>query len=233
MYGTADPATAALTRAASTQATTTDSTWAGAIARSALDDAIAAAASLSAGADLIIRGRKVDLTGIAHLTVPGRVVSAAAAGAWVKEGQPVPVRAQSVTQGAVLEPRKLGVISVFTSEPLRRAAVRRSDPAEHCARGRDSRSDRGVEPRERVRQRAGVRGEPRVAPPHGGHIAAEHHGWLTVARRAREEHVADGQLRAEDDPARFVGYACLAGGRATSEAFGPTLHNKAERRGFE
>src|SRR5262249_9441648 len=53
---------------------------------------------------------------IAHLSVPGRVVSAAAAGAWVKEGQPVPVRAQSVTQGAVLEPRKLGVISVFTTE---------------------------------------------------------------------------------------------------------------------
>src|SRR5262245_56226637 len=116
LYGTADPATAALTRAASTQATTTDSTWAGALARQAVDDAIQAATALSAGADLITRGRRVDLTGIAHLTVPGRVVSAAAAGQWVKEGQPVPVRAQAVTQGVVLEPRKLGVIAVFTSE---------------------------------------------------------------------------------------------------------------------
>src|SRR5262245_12980040 len=56
LYGTADPATAALTRAASTQATTTDSTWAGQIAASAVDDSIAATASLSAGADLITRG---------------------------------------------------------------------------------------------------------------------------------------------------------------------------------
>src|SRR5262249_51100101 len=98
------------------QATTLDSTWAGALAASAVDDTIAAVTSLSAGADLITRGRRVDLTGIAHLTVPGRIVSAAAAGSWVKEGQPGPVRAQAVTVGAVLEPRKLGVIAVFTSE---------------------------------------------------------------------------------------------------------------------
>jgi len=116
LYGTSDPATAALTRAASTQATTTDATWAGQVAQAAVDDSLAAMTALSAGAELITRGRKIDMTGIAHLTVPGRVVSAAAAGAWVKEGQPAPVRSQAVTAGAVLEPRKLGVISVFTTE---------------------------------------------------------------------------------------------------------------------
>ena len=116
MFGDADQPTLALTRAASTQATTTDSTWAGALARSAVDDAIAAATSLSAGAELITRGRKVDMTGIAHLTVPGRIVSPAAAGSWVREGNPIPVNSQAVTTGAVLEPRKLAVISVFSSE---------------------------------------------------------------------------------------------------------------------
>ena len=116
MFGDADQPTLALTRAAATQATTTDSTWAGALARQAVDDAVAAATALSAGADLITRGRRVDLTGIAHLTVPGRIVSPTAAGSWVREGQAVPVSAQAVTAGAVLEPRKLAVIGVFTSE---------------------------------------------------------------------------------------------------------------------
>src|SRR5262249_9922901 len=57
MYGDADQPTAALTRAASTQATTTDPTWAGTLARQAVADAVAAATLLSAGADLIGRGR--------------------------------------------------------------------------------------------------------------------------------------------------------------------------------
>jgi hypothetical protein len=116
MFGDADQPTAALTRAASTQATTTDPTWAGALARQAVDDTIAAVASVSAGADLLTRGRKVDMTGISHLTVPGRIVNAAAAGSWVAEGNPIPVSNQAVTAGAVIEPRKLAVISTFSSE---------------------------------------------------------------------------------------------------------------------
>jgi hypothetical protein len=97
-------------------ATITDAGWAGALAATAVDDFVAAMTSLSAGADLIARGTRVDMTGIAQLTVPGRVVSAAAAGAWVPEGASIPVRSQAVTQGVVLEPRKLAVIATMTSE---------------------------------------------------------------------------------------------------------------------
>ena len=97
-------------------ATIIDAGWAGALAAQAVDDTIMAMTSLSAGADLIARGTRVNMTGIAQLTVPGRVVSAAAAGSWIPEGQSIPVRSQAVTQGAVLEPRKLGIIAAMTSE---------------------------------------------------------------------------------------------------------------------
>jgi hypothetical protein len=119
-----DAVTDIVLRAATTPAAISGTSgWASSLAGVAIYDLVQTAASLSAAADVITRGRRVDLTGIAHLTVPGRVVSAAGAGQWVKEGEPDPVRAQVVTQGAVLEPRKLGVISVFTAEIAESANV--------------------------------------------------------------------------------------------------------------
>jgi len=53
---------------------------------------------------------------ISEARIPGRVLNAAAAGAWVAEGQPVPVRALSFSNAAVLRPRRLTVISTYTSE---------------------------------------------------------------------------------------------------------------------
>ena len=115
MFG-GDRVTELVLKAASAPATTGSAAWAGALAAQAIDDAIAAMTSLSAGAKLISRGTRVDMTGIAQLTVPGRVVNAAAAGAWVPESASIPVRSQAITQGAVLEPRKLAVIATMTSE---------------------------------------------------------------------------------------------------------------------
>jgi len=75
LFGTNDQATTVLTRAATNPATITNAGWAGTIAQQSVDDTIAAIASLSAGAELLTRGRQVDLSGIGHLTVPGRVVN--------------------------------------------------------------------------------------------------------------------------------------------------------------
>src|SRR5262249_41741947 len=56
------------------------------------------------------------MDGIAEAHVPGRIVNAAAAGAWVAEGAPAPVRALSFADAAVLRPRKLVVHTVVTRE---------------------------------------------------------------------------------------------------------------------
>src|SRR5262249_38243555 len=108
--------TGLLLKGATATATTGNANWAAALAVQAVDDTIAAMTSVSAAAELIARDTRVDLTGIAQLTVPGRGVNAAAAGSWVPEGASIPVRSQAITQGAVLEPRKLAVIAAMTSE---------------------------------------------------------------------------------------------------------------------
>src|SRR5262249_61405659 len=47
---------------------------------------------------------------------PGRALGAAAAGAWVGEGGAAPVRALTLTNAAILRPRKLEVLSIVTRE---------------------------------------------------------------------------------------------------------------------
>ena len=54
------------------------------------------------------------MDGIAEYRVPGPVLNAAAAGQWVGEGTAAPVRALSFSDAAILRPRKLQVISVFS-----------------------------------------------------------------------------------------------------------------------
>jgi hypothetical protein len=74
-----DRVTPLILRAASTQARISDPSWAGAIGQQVVSDLIAAATTISAAADLIDPGLKVDLTGRAQVTVPGRVVDAVGA----------------------------------------------------------------------------------------------------------------------------------------------------------
>jgi hypothetical protein len=98
-----------LERAATSPATTTGAGWADSLAHQAIEDTVAAIASLSAGADLINRGTIVPFDGFASIRVPGRSFAAnnADAGQWVAEGAAIPVRALTFTssarRGAILE----------------------------------------------------------------------------------------------------------------------------------
>jgi hypothetical protein len=118
-----DVVTDAILKAATLPASTGTPGWAQQLAQSAVDDSIAAIASLSAAAELISRGLKLDLTGIAQLHVPGRTLDATQAGQWVGEGAATPVRALTFTTGAVLSPRKLAVICSMSREIIESSAV--------------------------------------------------------------------------------------------------------------
>jgi hypothetical protein len=90
--------------------------WAQALAGVTIFDFIQSTVSLSAAADVIDRGPKLNMDGIAEYRVPGRVLNAAATGAWTGEGTAAPARAQSFSNATILRPRKLQVISVFSRE---------------------------------------------------------------------------------------------------------------------
>ena len=90
--------------------------WAASLAGIAIYDLVQTAASLSAAADIINRGLKLNMDGIAEYRVPGRVLNAAAAGQWVAEGMAAPVRALSFSNAAILRPRKLQVVTTYSRE---------------------------------------------------------------------------------------------------------------------
>ena len=102
-------------RAAAVPATTTGPGWADALVGRSVFDAIQIATSVSAAATLIGQALHVDLTGVAAVVVPGRIIDAAHAGAWVAESAAIPVTMLNFSS-VVLEPRKLAVIGVFTRE---------------------------------------------------------------------------------------------------------------------
>jgi hypothetical protein len=111
-----DIVTDIVVRAASNPARLGDGAWAGPLARQAVEDSVQAITSLSAAADLIGRGLKLEFDGAGTIRVPGRLVDASDAGAWVAEGLPQPVRALRITGGPILAPRKLAVITPYTRE---------------------------------------------------------------------------------------------------------------------
>jgi hypothetical protein len=110
-----DRRTDLILRAATAPAAIATAGWAPEIAPIAVYDVIQDAASVSAGAELIGRGLKLNLDGIAQYRVPGRALTAAAAGKWVGENEAVPVR-QLLFSNAVLRPFKLESIYGFTYE---------------------------------------------------------------------------------------------------------------------
>jgi hypothetical protein len=124
MFGK-DEATELVLRAATGAATTTGASWASALAHQIIDDTIAAAASISAAADVIARGTRVNFDNAGSIRIPGRTFSTnnADAGQWVAEGAPTPVRPLSFTTGVTLTPRKLAVIIVFTREQAESSAI--------------------------------------------------------------------------------------------------------------
>src|SRR5262249_3373265 len=106
MFGR-DPATDVILKAATAPAQTTVPGWAKGLAGVAIYDTIQSIPSISAAAEVISRGLKITMDGIAEHRVPGRVLNAAAAGQWVTEGAPAPARQLSFLNAAILRPRKL------------------------------------------------------------------------------------------------------------------------------
>jgi HK97 family phage major capsid protein len=111
-------------KAASSPATLTDPAWAGPAVQNLIrGDLIQQITALSAAAALMEACVKVDLSGIASITIPGRLYNPASAGAWVAEDTPIPVRTPQLTQGPKLQPRKLAVLSGYSREMIESSAI--------------------------------------------------------------------------------------------------------------
>jgi hypothetical protein len=114
-----DTVTPVIARAASTMATLTDATWAGPLARYAVSEAVEDIVAMTAAGRMEQAGAlRVDMGQLSSVTVPGRAVTAADAGAWVAEGAPIPAKQFNYTPG-VLRLRKLAVIVTLTEEMSR------------------------------------------------------------------------------------------------------------------
>jgi len=84
--------------------------------RVAIYDMLQSITSLSAAAEVISRGLKLNMDGIGTHRIPGRVVNSAQAGAWIAEGNPAPARAIAFTNAAILQPRRLSVLYAYSRE---------------------------------------------------------------------------------------------------------------------
>ena len=106
-----------LSRAASTQATLTDPTWAGPLAHYSVSDAIEDIVSMTALDRLARSGAlQVDMGRNASVIVPGRIIDpTTAASMWVGEGQAVPVKQYDII-GPTLGVHKIEVNVVVTRE---------------------------------------------------------------------------------------------------------------------
>src|SRR5262249_49962920 len=102
-------------KAASASATLGTAGWAKELGGIAVYDLIQSATSITAFAELINLALKLNMDGIAEYHVPGRMLNAAAAGAWVGESGAAPVRALNFSDTAILRPRKLVVITTYSS----------------------------------------------------------------------------------------------------------------------
>jgi hypothetical protein len=118
-----DIATEILLKAASAGATISNPSWAGALAATAIEDLVMEISSISAAAALMQKGLKLDFGHYAQIKAPGRIVDANDGGTWVAEGSPVTIRAQRITSGALLQPRKLILITAFSSEIIAQSNV--------------------------------------------------------------------------------------------------------------
>jgi hypothetical protein len=102
-------------RTATVPASTTGTGWADVLAQQAVFDAVQQPTSLSASAVLIAHALHVSLDGLALVVIPGRTVTADAAGQWVGEAGAKPVRMLNLSS-VTLAPRKLSVVTVFSRE---------------------------------------------------------------------------------------------------------------------
>jgi len=111
-----DVITPEILKAATAPAETAVTGWAAEIARLAIYDMLQSITSISAAAEVISRGLKITMDGIATHRVPGRVINPAQAGTWIAEGNPAPARALVFTNAAILQPRRLSVMYPYSRE---------------------------------------------------------------------------------------------------------------------
>src|SRR5271167_867094 len=86
-------------------------------------DLLQEATTLSAAANLMARGLRISLDGIASLRIPGRTSDPTLAAAWIDEGAPIPMRAPPLIAGPMLKPKKIGVLSAFTREQAESSSI--------------------------------------------------------------------------------------------------------------
>jgi Phage capsid family len=79
--------------------------------------------SVSAFAALVQKGLRLDFGQYAQIKAPGRIVDANDGGTWVAENAPITIRAQRITSGALLQPRKLILITAFSSEIIAQSNI--------------------------------------------------------------------------------------------------------------
>jgi hypothetical protein len=118
-----DPVTEILLKAATNPAMVGTPAWAGALAATSIEDVVMEISSVSAAAALTQRGLQLDFGEYGYIKAPGRIVDPNDGGSWISEGAPITVRAQRITSGALLEPRKLIVISGFTAEIIAQSNI--------------------------------------------------------------------------------------------------------------
>src|SRR5262245_45195648 len=107
-----DPTAATVLRAASQPATVANSSWAGALAQTAIA-VVASLTTQSAAADLLQRSLQLSFVGAAKIFVPGIFLPLAD---FVAEGAPIPaIRGTTSTQAAV-EPTKFAAIVALSRE---------------------------------------------------------------------------------------------------------------------
>lgn len=104
-----------VTRATSSFATTTDTSWAGPLARVQIEELLTTLGPASAGSQLLRQGLRLVFDGVSQIKCPGITASASYAG-FVAQGAAIPVQQMTVSAGVTLEARKFAVIFALTRE---------------------------------------------------------------------------------------------------------------------
>jgi hypothetical protein len=102
-------------RGTATAATTSTVGWAAELGQTGLADFLINISGPTAGATLLKRGLQLSLGRNAAIRVPLRANDGTGA-AFVAQGEPLPVKAFSISEGLLLGPKKLGLITVMTRE---------------------------------------------------------------------------------------------------------------------
>lgn len=104
-------------------ATLADAGWAGVVCHDLVGDLLQEMTALSAAANVMARGLKINLGRNASIRIPGRLVDPTLAVSWLAEGEPAPMRAPPLVSGPTLRPKKIGVLSAFTREQAESSSI--------------------------------------------------------------------------------------------------------------